>query len=314
MSCMEKIKVSSKSFSLHPALREELLKEFPNAKFNETLIDFSSESFADFVHDAAGIIVGLEPVVSSVLIKCPGLQIVSKFGVGLDNIDRKATNKYNVKIGWTGGINRRSVSEMALCFMLGLSRNISFSARKLITDNDWSKNGGSNLSNKIIGIIGIGFIGRDLVNLLKPFGCKILVNDILDQSDYYKANGLNECSKDNIYAEADIVSLHLPLNETTRGMFSSTVFEKMKKSSFFINCARGGLVVQEDLKSALINCEIAGAAIDVFEAEPSDDLEFIQLPNLIATPHTGGSSSEAILSMGRSAIKHLVNHFSAKLA
>ena len=178
----------------------------------------------------------------------------------------------------------------------------------------WTKSGGHNLSNIIVGIIGVGFIGKDLVDLLKPFGCKILVNDIVDQADYYQKEGLIEYSKEEIYAKADIITVHTPLDETTRGLFNADVFSQMKDSAYFINCARGGLVVQDDLKRALSEGVIAGAAVDVFETEPSADSIFIELPNLISTPHTGGSSNEAILAMGRSAIGHLVDHFSAKIS
>jgi phosphoglycerate dehydrogenase-like enzyme len=304
-----KVKISSKSFSKHPVLREEILAAFPNAEFNEALVEFTADSFAEFVGDAKGVVVGLEPVVDVVLARCPNLEMAAKFGVGLDNIDQAAADKHNVKIGWTGGVNRRCVAEMALCFMVGLTRHIFFSAGNLLEHNDWTKIGGHDLSNQVVGIIGVGFIGKDLVQLLKPFGCEILVNDVIDQTDYYQANGLIECSKEEIYAEADIVTVHTPLDDATRGFCNADIFKQMKESSYFINCARGGLVVQADLKQALINGAIAGAAIDVFESEPSDDSELIKMPNLVCTPHTGGSSDEAVLAMGRSAISHLVDHF-----
>jgi D-3-phosphoglycerate dehydrogenase len=309
MSRYVKIKVSSKSFSSHPVLRNELLAAFPYAKFNDELEEFTADNFAAYIDDSVGMVVGLEPIIGSVLAKCPNLELVSKFGVGLDNIDKAATDKYNVKIGWTGGVNRRSVSEMTLCFMIGLSRHILFSSRNLVKLNDWSKNGGVDLSNQVVGIIGVGYIGKDLIELLKPFGCKILVNDIIDQANYYQENGLIESTKEEIYAQADIVTVHTPLDETTRGFCNADIFRQMKETGYFINCARGGLVVQVDLKQALLDGAIVGAAIDVFESEPSDDSELINLPNLICTPHTGGSSDQAILAMGRSAIKHLVGHF-----
>jgi phosphoglycerate dehydrogenase-like enzyme len=309
MSRNVKIKVSSKSFSRHPVLRKELLAAFPYAEFNDKLEEFTADNFAAYIDDSEGIVVGLEPVIGSVLAKCPNLELISKFGVGLDNIDKVATDKHNVKIGWTGGVNRRSVSEMTLCFMIGLSRHILFSSRNLVGLDDWNKSGGYDLSNQIVGIIGVGYIGKDLVTLLKPFGCTILVNDIIDQADYYQANGLIASSKEEIYAQADIVTIHTPLDEITRGFCNADTFRQMKETGYFVNCARGGLVVQADLKQALLEGAIAGAAIDVFESEPSDDYELINLPNLICTPHIGGSSDEAVLAMGRSAIKHLVGHF-----
>ena len=170
MPMNSKIKVSSKSFSSNPILRKELLAAFPYAEFNDKREEFTADNFAAYIDDSQGIVVGLEPIIGPVLAECPNLELVSKFGVGLDNIDLVATDKYNVKIGWTGGVNRRSVSEMTLCFMIGLSRHILFSSRNLVRLDDWNKNGGSDLSHQTVGIIGVGYIGKDLVTLLKPFG------------------------------------------------------------------------------------------------------------------------------------------------
>ena len=151
-------------------LREELLAAFPKAEFNEDGVDFDPDSFAAYVGDAAGVVVGLEPIIDPVLTKCPELRIAAKYGVGLDNVDQAAADKHQVKIGWTGGVNRRCVAEMTLCFMLGLSRHVLFSARNLVRQNDWTKNGGYDLSGRTVGIIGVGFIGKDLVDLLNPIG------------------------------------------------------------------------------------------------------------------------------------------------
>ena len=303
------IKVASKSFSRNKILRAELLSHFPNVVFNDNGLNFDQNSFSNFIAESSAIIVGLEPINEAILKHCPKLEFISKFGVGLDNINEDAIKKYNVALGWSGGLNCRSVAEMVLCYMIGLSRNIFFSSRRLVFGNDWSKEGGEDLSSKIIGIIGVGFIGKDVIKLLSPFGCIIMVNDIVDQSDFYNDNGLVVSSKADIFEKCDIISIHTPLDNTTRGFFNKEVFQKMKKDSYFINCARGGLVIESDLKIALQKGYIAGAAIDVFDAEPSDNLELIQLPNMICTPHTGGSSSQAVLAMGRSAISHLVAHY-----
>ncbi len=303
------IKVTSKSFSSHPVLREELLATFPDAIFNDQGRGYSEAELIDYFDGAEGAIVGLEPITDHVLAARPNLKIVSKYGVGLDNVDQDACANRQVHVGWTGGVNRRGVAEMALCYMIGLSRHIFFSARGLREDQDWAKFGGADLSGRTVGIIGVGHIGKEVISLLRPFGCEILVNDILDQTDYYKQAGVTEAGKEEIYANADIVSVHTPLDNTTRNMIDAGAFQTMKDDAYFINVARGGIVVQAALKSALMAGQISGAAIDVFEVEPSDDEEFLTLPNLYCTPHTGGSSAESILAMGRSSISHLVNYF-----
>ena len=305
----KKIVVTSRSFSAHPKLRQELLALFPNTKFNDQGAIIGQKDLAKFLSGAEGAIVALDPIKLSLLNKCPDLKIISKFGVGMDNVDREACKITGVEIGWTGGLNRRGVAEMALCYMIGLSRHIFFSARDLRGSNSWIKDGGQDLSSKTIGIIGVGYVGKELIGLLRGFGCKILVNDIIDQKDYYKENKLLETDKEEIFKTADIITVHTPLDSSTEKMFTEKVFSLMKQDSFLVNVARGGIVDQLALKKALMENDIAGAAIDVFEMEPCDDFEFLQLPNLYCTPHTGGSSEQSMLAMGRSAINHLKKYF-----
>ncbi len=304
-----KIKAASRSFSKNKILRQELIAAFPNAEFNDEGLTFDESSLPAFVGDAEGIVVGLEPINEPTLSSMQNVKIVAKYGVGLDSVDQDACRRHDVVVGWTGGVNRRGVAEMTLGFMLGLNRNLFWSERNLRNHGDWEKIGGRQLSGKTVGIIGVGFIGQDLVKLLKPFGCEILVNDIIDQYLFYEENELIESTKEEVYQKSDIITLHTPLDESTSGMIDGEVLSKMKETAFLINAARGGLVVQEDLKHALINDIIAGAALDVFEEEPCCDEVFMKLPNLYCTPHTGGAAEESILAMGRSAIYHLVNYF-----
>jgi phosphoglycerate dehydrogenase-like enzyme len=137
----------------------------------------------------------------------------------------------------------------------------------------------------------------------------VLVNDILDQVEYYRENNVIESTKEEIYRQSDIVTLHVPLTDNTMCMANRKVFMQMKSSSYFINTSRGKVVEQDSLKWALMNSIIAGAAVDVYEEEPPEDNELLGLPNLICTPHIGGNSMESILAMGRSAINHLVEFF-----
>jgi len=299
----------SRSFSAHPVLRHELLELFPAATFNDKGANYEGAALIDVLKGCDGAIVSLEPVTDAVLAQLPQLRIVAKYGVGIDNLDTEAMARRNVALGWTGGLNKRGVAEMTLGFMIGLCRNLFFAHRGLRENKDWTKRGGVQLSGRTIGIIGVGHVGKDLIELLKPFDCRILVNDIVDHGDYYRANGLVAASKDEIYAEADIVTVHTPLDSSTRGMINLDALRRMKRTAYLINAARGPIVVQDDLKQALNEGLIAGAAIDVFEQEPCEDAELMALSNLFCTPHTGGSADESILAMGRSAIAHLAAFF-----
>lgn len=302
-----KVKVSTLAFSNNEYLVKALLHEFPNAEVNNEGKRMKNEALIDFFSDADAAIVGLELITSQFLDKLPNLRIIAKYGVGLDNIDLEACKQRNIEIGWTGGVNKRSVAEMAIGFMLSLSRNLYITSNQL-KQLHWNKNGGSQLTGKTIGIIGVGFIGKELISLLKPFNCRILINDISDQSKYAISNGLTCVSKDELFSQADIISIHTPLSESTMNLFNSSVFAKMKPNAFLINTARGGIVNENDLKYALENNIIAGAALDVYETEPPVNKELLSMPNLICTPHTGGNSYEAVVAMGMSAISHLVNY------
>lgn len=302
------IVVTSPSFSSNKLLQEEIYKYFPNAKLNLDGKRFNKEELIEYIKDADAVIVGLEPIDEEVLKHCNNLKIVSKYGVGLNNIDLEACKKRNIAIGWTGGVNKLSVAEMALGYMLMLCRNLFVTSNEL-KNGIWNKAGGFQLSGKKVGIVGVGYIGKEVVRLLKPFNCEIYVNDIINQDAYYEENDLIAISKDEIFRICDIVTIHTPYDDTTKEMVNLKVLKMMKKSSFIINSARGGIINENDLKYALQNKLIGGAAIDAYMEEPPTDKELLNLPNLICTPHIGGNSKEAVEAMGMSAIKHLVEHF-----
>jgi len=299
-----KIKVSTVAFSTNQLLVAELKKHFQDAEINLKGNRIPESELANYYKDADGIIVGLEKITPELLDKLPKLKIIAKYGVGLDNIDIKACKDRNITIGWTGGVNKRSVAEMALGFMLALCRNLYVTSNQLRTGT-WNKNGGIQLTDKTVGIIGAGNIGKELINLLTVFQCKILVNDIIEIKDII-GNNVSIVDKNTLYSESDFISIHTPLTKDTENLIDLQVLRKMKKSAFLINTARGGIVNENDLKFALQNSLIAGAAIDVYSVEPPTDLKLLGLPNLISTPHTGGNALEAVLAMGYSAIEHLV--------
>lgn len=278
----------------------------PRLTVNETGERYQGQSLVKYLEKAEIAVIGTEKLDRSVIEALPDLKFVAKYGVGMDNIDTKALNDLGIGFGWQGGVNRRSVSEMTLCFLIGLFRNLFFTSFKL-KDGEWDKRGGQQLSGRTIGIIGCGFVGSDVVSLLKPFGCEVLINDIVDKGDWINsqcAAGVNirSVSKDELVAKSDAISLHVPLDDGTNKLVDAKFLSAMSQDAFLINTSRGGVVDQEALKLALIDNSIAGAAIDVYDEEPPVDLEFLQLPNLMLTPHIGGNAQEAVLAMGRSAI------------
>lgn len=299
-----KVAVTSKSFSKNKILIDELNRHFTYIKLNHGTKKLNDEELIKFLEDCDGAIVALEEINKKVIDALPNLKVVSKFGVGLDNIDLDYCKQKDIKVGWIGGVNKTSVAEMTLGFILMLIRNLYKSSNKL-SSGIWEKDGGQSLYNKTIGIIGVGHIGKELINLLKPFACKVLVNDIIEQTNYYEQNGLIKTTKEDIFRQSDIISIHTPLNNETKYLINNKTLAMMKKTSYIINTARGDIVNLDDLKYALKNSIIAGAALDVYDKEPPSNKGLLELENLICTPHIGGNSNEAVLAMGRSAIKYL---------
>jgi phosphoglycerate dehydrogenase-like enzyme len=276
-----------------------------NIKLNPKGSRLQEAELIEFLQDCEFAIVGLDIINREILQHLPRLKVISKYGVGLDNINFKDCEEFGIKVLHTQGVNSRSVAELVLGYMLSLCRNIFVTANKM-KNGVWEKNGGMQLTSKTIGIIGVGNIGKELINILKPFNCRILVNDILDIEDFCKQNNCIPVSKDFLFANSDIITIHTPLNNETSNLVNELVFESMKRSAIVINTARGGIVNQYDLKHALMEKKIAGAAIDVFDVEPPCDLNLITIPNLITTPHIGGNAIEAVFSMGEASINNLL--------
>ena len=298
--------VASRSFSKHPILRDEVLKRYPDAKFNDKGLTFDGESLANFLHGYEKAITALEKIDEKLLSELPELKVIGKFGVGLDMLDLNAMKKYGVKLGWRGGVNKRSVSELVVSFAINLLHRVAY-ANAEVRNGEWYQVKGRQLSDCTVGIIGCGHIGKDLVKLLKPFNCNILVNDILDFKDFYQENNVSPVRIEELLKKSDIVTLHLPLNNTTENILSKERLQMLKDDSILINLARGGLVDEHSLKKILLEKKIAGAALDVFAIEPPTDTEFALMDNVLVTPHIGGSTEEAILAMGMAAIDGLDN-------
>ena len=298
------IAAASPSFCKDSYLRDVLLLSFPQSVFNPQSHSLKADALKRFIKDVDGLIVGTDPIGADLLRSCTRLKIIAKYGVGLDNIDREACDAYGVNIEWTSGVNSLSVAEQTLGFMLSLSRNL-YQSSIALKAGTWRKDGGTQLSGKTIGIIGLGHIGKEVVRLLHPFGCRILVNDIIEQAEFCQRYQLLVVSKDELFRESDIVTIHTPLTPETTHLINLESLHAMKTEALLINTSRGAVVDQHHLKEALNKGLIAGVAIDVYEDEPASDSALLNLPNVFCTPHIAGNSKEAVRAMGMSAIEHL---------
>ncbi|MBI4382906.1 MAG: phosphoglycerate dehydrogenase [Nitrospinae bacterium] len=303
-----RVAVTPPPFCKSPVLRAELSRLFPDSVFNDKGRYLSEPEMIEFLAGADAVVVGRDPVTDRVLGALPELKLVAKYGVGLDNVDRDALERRRVTLGWTAGVNKLSVAEMTLCFLIGLIHNIFLCGLALKQDR-WLKDGGRQLTGKTVGVVGCGNVGKEVIRLLQPFQCRVLARDIIDVSGFCREAGASVAEFDDLVSQSDIVSLHVPLTELTRNMIDARVLGRMRESAFLINTSRGETVDPGALKTALRENRIAGAALDVFALEPPDDQELLACPNLFATPHIGGNAMEAVEAMGRSAIGHLAKFF-----
>ncbi|HVY17871.1 MAG TPA: 2-hydroxyacid dehydrogenase [Rhodopila sp.] len=225
----------------------------------------------------------------------PHVRLVHKWGVGVDNIDLEAARARGVTVARTTGSNARPVAEFTVAAILALSRRL-IEAHVTTQQGEWRKNeiwrSSSMLGGKIVGIVGFGPIGQQVARCLSGFGCTLLYykrNRMLLQHE--NAQGVTYALLPELLRKSDIVTLHTPLTEETRGMIDAAALATMKRTAMLINVARGGVVKEADLVHALRNGMIAAAAVDVFDQEPPPpDHPLLHMDNVLVTPHIGAAT------------------------
>ncbi len=303
-----KIAVASHTFSNDETLRNALLSHFPDAYFNPTGHMLAGAELAEFLAGGLAAIMGLETIDAALIDANPQLEVISKFGVGMDNVDLAHCAKRGVAVLSSPGVNAFAVAELTLGFMIASARRIAISTHYLKTGR-WVKNGGMQVFGKKVGLIGLGHVGKRTAAVLQSVGCQVMAYDILDLREYCAANAIEFCSFDQVLGDSDFVSLHVPLTLKSKHMIRRPQLQKMKPTAFLINTARGGIVDEADLADALEHGTISGAASDVFADEPTSNTRLLAMDNFIGTAHVGGNSKEAIHAVGTAAIDNLLKHF-----
>ncbi len=299
-----RVAVTSKAFSRNAALVQYLGDRFPAFKLASGSRQMTEVELIEFLSDVDAVILALERITPEVLRALPHLRVISKFGVGTDNIDFAACEAHRVPVLVRPGVNRESVAELSLATTLMLMRNV-YQASQQLSRGTWHKDGGIGLFDRTVGLIGFGQVGTAFAELLAPFRCRVLVSDIVDKSADCARLNATQVSLETVLTESDVVSLHCPLSPETTGLVDRRFFGAMKQGAILVNTARGEIVDFEALKAALRDGRLRGAAVDVYETEPPTDLSLLGLPNLIPTPHIGGNSAQATWAMGVSAVDML---------
>lgn len=229
----------------------------------------------------------------------PGLRVVGRAGIGVDNIDLSAATQRGIIVLNTPDANATTTAELTVAHILSLSRHLP-QANASLRSGAWERSRyvGVEVRGKTAGLIGFGSIGRLVAHRLKGLGMEVLAFDPFVTADVLAERGVEATDLDDLLARSDYVTLHCPVTPKTRGLLSRERLMAMKPGARLINCARGGLVDEGALAEALTDGPLAGAALDVFESEPPGEHPLFQLPNVVATPHLGASTVEAQVAVG----------------
>ncbi len=261
----------------------------------------TEEKLLPLVEDASAMAVRSETKVTKAILEAaPDMRIVGRAGVGVDNIDIEAATQNGVIVMNTPGGNTTATCELTFSMMMALARNIP-QAHGSMSTGEWNRKAfkGVELYGKTLGILGMGRIGGEVARRAVAFGMLVMAYDPYITPSRAKALQVELSSLEDIYAAADFITVHMPMTDETRGMLNKGTFATMKPSVRLLNCARGGIINENDLCAALKEGKIAGAALDVYESEPlAEDSPLRNCPNLILTPHLGASTVEAQDNVG----------------
>ncbi len=255
---------------------------------------WSDEQLIRFVKEVDIITLTNRRLSRAVIDAATQLKLIAVAFSGIDHVDLDAAKKRDIPVKNAAGYASTAVSELVVGLMISLARNIPENDRKI--RQGAATNTGTELKGKVLGIVGFGAIGSEVARLAQAFRMTTLVYD-----------RKNSLTLEDLFSRSDFVTLHVPLSDVTRGMVDLRLLSKMKRTAYLINCARGPIVKSYDLRQALEQGLIAGAALDVFDVEPplpADDPLF-EVPHLIATPHIGFNTREALRAKGELTLKNI---------
>jgi len=305
-----KILVTPRSFGkTDPQVFDRLAKSGFEIVRNPTGSILSETDLAGLLADCEGVIIGVDPLSAAVLASAPKLQAVAKYGVGVDNIDLSACKDRGIKVSRTVGANAQAVADFAFALMLAVARQV-LPIDQRCRQSDWSKITTIDVYGKTLGLLGLGAIGRGVAERARGFNMKILAHDVFWDESYASRIGIARAMPEQIYAQADFISLHLPLLPETQNLIGERELKMMKPTAVLVNTARGGLIDESALLAALQTRQIYGAGMDAFSKEPLTDPAWYALDNLVIGSHAAASTVGATEMMGRMAADNIIRDLS----
>ena len=302
-----KILITPRSFASISKSPMEMLEEkgYEIIK-NETGKPLNNKEMSVLIEDVDGIIIGIDDLNAEIIKHAHNLNVISKYGVGVDNIDIKAATAQGIVVTNTPTANIDAVADLTFALMLALARRIPEADRETKAGN-WKKFIGTSVWRKKLGVIGLGKIGRQVVKRARGFKMEILCYDIIQDEEFARQFGVRHVDLETLLKESDYITIHVPLNNATKGMIGYKELDMLNENAFLINTSRGGIIDESALCDALKNNKIKGAALDAYEKEPLENSPLMELENVIMTPHNGAYTKEAINNMGIQAAQNLID-------
>ena len=263
------------------------------------------------LEDCDGYLAGLDYVTQKVLESCKKLKVISRYGAGVDRVDLAFAKEKGIIVTNTPGVNAVAVAELAMALVLSLARHIPMLDKKT-RDGEWIRSTGIELGGKVMGIMGLGAIGKNVARYAQGFGMKVMAYDPYMNEEYAAANNIQAASFEDVIKVSDTISLHLPLTPETKHLINRDVMSQMKPTAILVNTSRGGIIDEDAAYSLLKEGKLGGLGIDVFENEPPQNSPLFELDNVVVTPHTAAHTKEATEKMASASVKNLLDVLSGQ--
>ena len=307
---MKKILVTPRSLSKngHPSL-DRLRKAGYEVIFPEPGKQPSKQELLDLLPGCAGYLAGVEPVDADVLVAARDLKVISRNGVGVDNVDLAAAERLGIRVEKAVGANSRGVAELAVTLMLSGLRSVPFSSGRMKAQG-WERVNGLEVEGKTLGIVGCGQIGRYVAKMALGMDMKVLAYDLYPDAAFRPSPDFRYAPLEEIFREADVISFHCPPAE--KPLVDAAALASMKPGVYLVNTARAGLTDEAALLAALESGRLRGYATDVFAQEPPEPSALIRHDRVIATPHIGGFTAESVDRATGQAVDNLLKVLEGK--
>ena len=303
---VKKLAVFPVSIVGNPILLKRVLAKYPDAKLWKGAKPPAEDELIEFLRGYDAAIIGVhEPITDRVLTAVPELKIIGKMAAGCESIDFDAMKKHGVRFGYTFGVNKLSVAELTISFMISGLRMVHEQNLSMRNGERPGMRSGGLLTGRVVGLHGCGNVGKEVVRLLKPYNCKLLACDVKDFPEFYRENDVTPVGMDELLERSEVLSLHLPKTKVTRGLYSRDVISRIRPGAVMVNTCRGEIVDEDALLASLEGGKLRAACFDVFAIEPAICDRLLNHPRMLATPHIGAGADEIRIMMADAALRGL---------